>query len=84
MRKLPDEYRKEPEMALASALTDSNIRAASLPRQRSICILGGTLVVEIGHNRAALEKAYPKIRFAWPRVTAGTGYVFTVTREQLP
>jgi ribosomal protein L3 glutamine methyltransferase len=41
-------------------------------------------VVEIGHNRKALEKGFPRLPFRWPRVAAGTGYVFTLERESLP
>jgi len=41
-------------------------------------------VVEIGHNRKALERAYPRLPFAWPRVAAGIGYVFVLQREALP
>jgi ribosomal protein L3 glutamine methyltransferase len=40
-------------------------------------------VVEIGHNRKALERAYPKLPFAWPRTSAGAGFVFSIRREQL-
>ena len=45
---------------------------------------GGRLVVEIGHNRKALEKAYPKVPFEWPAVSAGKGFVFALGREDLP
>ena len=41
-------------------------------------------MVEIGHNRKALEKAYPGLPFRWPKVSAGAGYVFTLKREELP
>jgi ribosomal protein L3 glutamine methyltransferase len=44
----------------------------------------GMLVVEIGHNRKALERAYPQLPFKWPKVSAGAGYVFTLKREELP
>jgi len=45
---------------------------------------GGLLVVEIGHNRKALERAFPKLPFAWPAVSAGTGFVFVLRRDDLP
>ena len=44
----------------------------------------GMLMVEIGHNRKALERAYPALPFKWPKVSAGAGYVFTLKREDLP
>jgi len=40
-------------------------------------------VVEIGHNRKALERAYPRLPFSWPETSAGPGYVFTLRREDL-
>jgi ribosomal protein L3 glutamine methyltransferase len=42
------------------------------------------LMVEIGHNRKALERAFPDLPFKWPRTSAGPGYVFTLKREDLP
>ena len=44
---------------------------------------GGLLVCEIGGNRRALERAYPRLEFAWPE-TSDPGTVFILRREQLP
>jgi len=84
MRKLPDEYRKEPGIALASGVDGLEHTRRILAQAREHLNPGGTLVVEIGHNRAALERAFPKLPFQWPRVAAGPGYVFSIAREQLP
>jgi ribosomal protein L3 glutamine methyltransferase len=43
----------------------------------------GLLVCEIGGNRRALERAYPRLEFAWPE-TSDPGTVFILRREQLP
>jgi ribosomal protein L3 glutamine methyltransferase len=43
----------------------------------------GLLIVEIGHNRAALEYAFPKLRFQWPKTSGGDRFVFVLTREDL-
>ena len=44
---------------------------------------GGTLVVEIGHNREAAETAFPRLPMAWlPTATSDDG-VFLVKREEL-
>ena len=83
MRKLPDEYRKEPGMALTSGADGLEHTRRILAQAREHLNPGGLLVVEIGHNRAALERAYPKLAFRWPKVSAGTGYVFTLRREEL-
>jgi len=84
MRKLPDEFRKEPEMALASGIDGLDHTRRILAGAKEHLAPGGRLVVEIGHNRAALERAYPSCRFEWPKVAAGPGYVFTIARERLP
>jgi ribosomal protein L3 glutamine methyltransferase len=83
MRKLPDEYRKEPQMALASGSDGLDHTRVILRDARAHLNPGGLLVVEIGHNRKALEKAYPKLPFEWPKVSAGRGFVFTLRAEKL-
>lgn len=84
MKKLPDEYRKEPGMALASGSDGLDHTRRILACAKPHLNPGGRLAVEIGHNRAALERAYPSYRFRWPKVAAGAGYVFTLSREDLP
>jgi ribosomal protein L3 glutamine methyltransferase len=84
MRKLPDEYRREPEMALASGADGLDHTRVILAQARRHLNPGGRLVVEIGHNRKALERAYPALAFEWPRTSGGRNYVFALTREQLP
>ena len=44
---------------------------------------GGILVVELGHNRAAAEAAFPHLAFTWPETSGGDQFVFVLTREQL-
>lgn len=84
MRTLPDEYRKEPAMALASGSDGLDHARRIVADARGHLNPGGRLMVEIGHNRKALEKHFPRLPFRWPRVAAGTGYVFTLERESLP
>ena len=45
---------------------------------------GAFLVMEIGHNRAALERAFPGTPFHWPPTSGGRRFVFTLRREELP
>ena len=84
MKKLPDEFRKEPQMALASGADGLDHTRAILAQAKRHLEPGGRLAVEIGHNRKALERAFPQLPFKWPRVSAGAGYVFTLDREELP
>ena len=83
MRKLPDEYRKEPALALASGTDGLDHTRAILEGARRHPNPEGLLAVEIGHNRRALEKAFPRLPFKWPKTSAGAGFVFTLRREDL-
>jgi ribosomal protein L3 glutamine methyltransferase len=83
MRTLPQEYRREPEMALASGRDGLDHTRAILEEAPRFLRPHGLLVVEIGHNRKALERAYPRLPFRWPRAGGGSGFVFTLPRERL-
>lgn len=83
MRSLPDEYRREPEMALASGEDGLDHVRVILKQAPQHLNPGGVLAVELGHNRGALEAAFPNIEFAWPETSGGDEFVFIVTREQL-
>ncbi|MEP7070291.1 MAG: 50S ribosomal protein L3 N(5)-glutamine methyltransferase [Usitatibacter sp.] len=84
MKALPAEYRKEPPMALASGVDGLDHTRTILARAREHLKPDGTLWVEIGHNRKALVRAYPKLPFKWPRTSAGKGFVFELKRDELP
>ncbi len=84
MRKLPPEYRKEPRIALASGGDGLDHTRAILERAREHLEPRGLLWVEIGHNRRVLESALPGLRFEWPKVSAGSGFVLAISRERLP
>jgi ribosomal protein L3 glutamine methyltransferase len=83
MAALPQEYRHEPELALASGedgLDAVREILAAAPRHLNP---GGLLAVEIGHNRESVEAAFPHLEFTWPDVEGGEDTVFLITREQL-
>jgi ribosomal protein L3 glutamine methyltransferase len=83
MLQLPKEYRHEPEVALAGG-EDGLMFIRNLLRQsRGFLARDGKLMVEIGHNRAVLEKAYPEAPFTWVSVSAGDDYVFILSQDQL-
>ena len=83
MAKLPPEYRKEPGLALASGADGLDHTRVILREAKRHLHPGGTLLVEIGRNRKALEKAYPELPFRWPKTSAGRGFVFELSREEL-
>ena len=83
MQTLPEEYRREPVGALASGEDGLEHVRTILREAPKHLNKGGLLVVEIGHNRDALEEAFPELPFTWLEVSAGDEHVFLLTREQL-
>jgi ribosomal protein L3 glutamine methyltransferase len=84
MRALPREYRREPRLALAGGRDGLTLVRRMLAQAARHLKANGLLIVEIGHNRAALEKAYPRLPFTWLDTSAGEDYVFMLRREDLP
>jgi ribosomal protein L3 glutamine methyltransferase len=81
---LPAEYRHEPMLALASGEDGLDATRAILRQAARHLNPGGLLIVEIGHNRSALEACCPDLPFTWLDVAAGDEYVFLLRREDLP
>lgn len=80
---LPPEYLHEPEQALGSGVDGLDATRAILKRAAEHLTPGGMLAVEIGHNREALEAAFPDMPFTWLDVSTGDGFVFLLSREDL-
>jgi ribosomal protein L3 glutamine methyltransferase len=83
MEQLPAEFRREPAIALAGGddgLDAVRVILAEAPRHLA---LGGTLVVEVGHNRDAVEQAFPRVAFVWLETGSSSDSVFLVRREDL-
>ncbi|MER0204106.1 MAG: 50S ribosomal protein L3 N(5)-glutamine methyltransferase [Nitrosomonas sp.] len=83
MECLPQEYRHEPQNALASG--DDGLEATrKILQQAARHLTGdGILIVEIGHNRDALERAFPQLPFTWLETSGGDEFVFLLQRGQL-
>ena len=84
MRALPEEYRREPELALASGEDGLDFVRILLKEAAKHLARKGLLIVEIGHNRDALEMAFPDTSFVWLDTAAGDENVFMLRREDLP
>lgn len=83
MAALPDEYHREPAMALASGEDGLDHVRTILKGSAAHLNEGGLLVVEVGFNRDGVEAAFPELPFTWAEVSAGDGVVFLLTREEL-
>lgn len=82
MRTLPDEFRHEPKLALAGGSNGLVLVKRIMVEAPKFLSPGGLLVMEIGHNRAVLEKAYPRTEFTWLDTSGGDEFVCLLTREQ--
>lgn len=80
---LPQEYLHEPEMSLGSGEDGLDATRVILAQAADHLTDNGILIVEIGHNRDALEAAYPDLPFTWLDVTAGDQFVFMLHRNDL-
>ncbi|MDX2259026.1 MAG: 50S ribosomal protein L3 N(5)-glutamine methyltransferase [Hyphomicrobiaceae bacterium] len=80
----PPEYAAEPEMAHHGGEDGLDLVRAIIDGARRHLGTDGTLVVEIGQGREALEAAYPDIAFLWLDTAGSSGEVFCLSADQLP
>ncbi len=81
---LPPEYRAEPALALGSGEDGLDATRKIIATAKAHLNPGGLLIVEIGHNRDALEAAYPTLPFTWLDTAGGDQFVFLLRSEELP
>ncbi len=83
MAGLPEEYRREPELALASGADGLDFVRTLIAQAARHLTSNGILVVEIGHNKEALEQAFPRLSFVWLDTSAGDRFVFMLRHKDL-
>jgi len=66
MRRLPREYRYEPGLALGAGDDGMDLVARILEAVPDHLAPGGALLCEIGENRSAFERRYPRLPVSWP------------------
>jgi ribosomal protein L3 glutamine methyltransferase len=84
METLPDEYRHEPRGALSSGVDGLDATRAILRGAANHLTENGILVAEIGHNRAELERNFPRTPFTWLETSGGDEFVFLLRRNEIP
>jgi ribosomal protein L3 glutamine methyltransferase len=67
MRTLPAEYRKEPALALHGGADGLDLVRRILAEAAAHLTPQGWLVLEVGHNRARVERAFPQLPFSWAK-----------------
>ena len=83
MAELPAEFRAEPELALAGGSDGMDFVRALLRDAPSRLSPHGVLVLEIGHERAYFEAAFPQLQPVWLSTSAGDDQVLLLTAEAL-
>jgi ribosomal protein L3 glutamine methyltransferase len=84
MEALPEEYRREPALALAGGTDGLDAVRRILARAHAHLKPGGVIVIEVGSGRAAVESAFPELSPTWLETSAGGDQVFLLERDQLP
>ena len=84
LQALPPEYRAEPALALDGGADGMDFIRPLLAQAPGYLRPGGVLVLEIGHERAHFEAAFPVLSPLWLSTSAGDDQVLLLTREDLP
>jgi ribosomal protein L3 glutamine methyltransferase len=83
MAALPQEFRQEPQIALAGGIDGMDfirrLLAEATPAMSDI----GVLVVEIGNERENFERAFPQLDGVWLETSGGDDQVVLLTRDSL-
>lgn len=84
MENLPAEYLHEPRMALASGDDGLDVVRQIIAHAGQYLSTSGILAVEVGHNRALVEQAFPELPLIWLSSNDGDDKIFLVHAEDLP
>ncbi|GGZ10675.1 50S ribosomal protein L3 N(5)-glutamine methyltransferase [Shewanella fodinae] len=80
---MPEEYRHEPKLGLASGNDGLDITRHILANAVDYLTETGLLVVEVGNSMIHLIEQFPDVPFTWVTLERGGDGVFVLTRDQL-
>ena len=83
MAALPPEFQAEPTLALAGGTDGMDFVRKLLKDSPAHLHAHGVLVLEIGHERAFFEAAFPSLEVVWLSTSAGDDQVLLITREAM-
>ena len=83
MEKLPPEYLREPQIALAGGTDGMDLVRKIVAGAGQRLTPNGLLMVEIGNEREFAEAAFPDLNLTWLTTSAGDDMVFLITADQL-
>jgi len=83
MTLLPEEFRNEPELALAGGIDGMDFIRGLLSQAPEYMTNEGVLVLEIGHEIVHFHKAFPSIEVTYLSTSAGDEQVMLITRQAL-
>lgn len=83
MDSLPQEFRHEPQMALAGGDDGMDLVRRIVREAPRFLSPQGVLAVEVGHNRIQAEAAFPTLAMVWMETPGAEDGVFLVRREDI-
>ncbi len=83
MAALPAEYRAEPALALAGGDDGMDLIRRIVAEASRHLSAEGVLVLEVGHERAGFDAAFPRLECAWLETSGGEDCVVLVERNAL-
>jgi ribosomal protein L3 glutamine methyltransferase len=83
MQNLPEEYLKEPRLALESGKDGLDAIVRILREAADHLEPHGILVAEVGNSNTLLQRTFPQVKFSWLVTEHGDDSVFLLTQAQL-
>lgn len=81
---LPPEYRHEPMLGLEAGTDGLDFVKRLLAQAGDHLEPDGVLAVEVGHNRAIVDQAFPTLSMVWLSAASGEDKVFLIEGSALP